>query len=87
MDLITHESTVILLHEGDYKAKVTLPISVVESYFEDLNKKGKGSYVFEHNVIAGLVGANEGFEDSGFNRNAQRKGEFMYPALVKAIGE
>lgn len=83
LDLITHESTVILLHEGDYKAKVTLPISVVESYFEDLNKKGKGSYVFERNVIAGLVGANEGFEDSGFNRNAQRKGEFMYPGLSK----
>ena len=45
LDLITHESTVILLHEGDYKAKVTLPIVVVESYFEDLDKKGKGSYL------------------------------------------
>ena len=83
LDLITHESTVILLHEGDYKAKVTLPISVVESYFEDLNKKGKGSYVFEHNVIAGLVGANEQVEDSGFNRNDQRKGEFKYPGISK----
>ena len=83
LDLITHESTVILLHEGDYKAKVTLPISVVESYFEDLNKKGKGSYVFEHNVIAGLVGANEGVEESGFNKNAQRKGEFMYSGISK----
>ena len=83
LDLITHESTVILLHEGDYKAKVTLPISVVESYFEDLNKKGKGSYVFEHNVIAGLVGANERVEDSGFNKKAQRQGEFMYPGLSK----
>lgn len=83
LDLITHESTVILLHEGDYKAKVTFPISVVESYFEDLNKKGKGSYVFERNVIAGLVGANEGFEDSGFNRNDQRKGEFKYPGISK----
>ena len=83
LDLITHESTVILLHEGDYKAKVTLPISVVESYFEDLNKKGKGSYIFEHNVIAGLVGANEQVEDSGFNRNDQRKGEFKYPGISK----
>lgn len=83
LDLITHESTVILLHEGDYKAKVTLPISVVESYFEDLNKKGKGSYVFEHNVIAGLVGANERVEESGFNRNDQRKGEFKYPGISK----
>ena len=83
LELITHESTVILLHEGDYKAKVTLPISVVESYFEDLDKKGKGSYVFERNVIAGLVGANEGFEDSGFNRNDQRKGEFKYPGISK----
>lgn len=83
LDLITHESTVILLHEGDYKAKVTLPISVVESYFEDLDKKGKGSYVFEHNVVAGLVGANERVEDLGFNRNDQRKGEFMYPGLSK----
>ena len=83
LDLITHESTIILLHEGDYKAKVTLPISVVESYFEDLNKKGKGSYVFEHNVIAGLVGANEGVEESGFNRNDQRKGEFKYPGISK----
>ena len=83
LDLITHESTIILLHEGDYKAKVTLPISVVESYFEDLNKKGKGSYVFEHNVIAGLVGANEGVEESGFNRNDQRKGEFKYSGISK----
>ena len=83
LDLITHESTIILLHEGDYKAKVTLPISVVESYFEDLNKKGKGSYVFEHNVIAGLVGANEGVEDLGFYRNDQRKGEFKYPGISK----
>ena len=83
LDLITHESTVILLHEGDYKAKVTLPISVVESYFEDLDKKGKGSYVFDRYAIAGLVGANERVEDSGFYKNAQRKGEFMYPGISK----
>lgn len=83
LDLITHESTVILLHEGDYKAKVTLPISVVESYFEDLDKKGKGSYVFDRYAIAGLVGANERVEDSGFNKKAQRQGEFMYPGLSK----
>lgn len=83
LDLITHESTIILLHEGDYKAKVTLPISVVESYFEDLNKKGKGSYVFDRYAIAGLVGANERVEDSGFNKKAQRQGEFMYPGLSK----
>ena len=83
LDLLTHESTVILLHEGDYKAKVTLPIAVVESYFEDLDKKGKGSYVFEHSVTAGLVGANERVEDSGFNKKAQRKGEFMYSGISK----
>ena len=83
LELITHESTVILLHEGDYKAKVTLPISVVESYFEDLDKKGKGSYVFDRYAIAGLVGANERVEDSGFNKKAQRQGEFMYPGLSK----
>lgn len=83
LDLITHESTVILLHEGDYKAKVTLPISVVESYFEDLDKKGKGSYIFDRHAIAGLVGANERVEDSGFNKNAQRKGEFMYSGISK----
>lgn len=83
LDLITHESTVILLHEGDYKAKVTLPISVVESYFEDLNKKGKGSYVFDRYAIAGLLGANERVEDSGFNKKAQRQGEFMYPGISK----
>lgn len=83
LDLITYESTVILLHEGDYKAKVTLPISVVESYFEDLDKKGKGSYVFDRYAIAGLVGANERVEDSGFNKKAQRQGEFMYPGISK----
>ena len=83
LDLITHESTIILLHEGDYKAKVTLPISVVESYFEDLDKKGKGSYVFDRYAIAGLVGVNERVEDSGFNKKAQRQGEFMYPGISK----
>ena len=83
LDLITHESTVILLHESDYKAKVTLPISVVESYFEDLDKKGKGSYVFDRYAIAGLLGANVRVEDSGFNKKAQRQGEFMYPGLSK----
>lgn len=83
LDLITHESTVILLHEGDYKAKVTLPISVVESYFEDLDKKGKGSYIFDRHAIAGLVGANERVEDSGLNKNAQRQGEFIYPGISK----
>lgn len=83
LDLITHESTIILLHEGDYKAKVTLPISVVESYFEDLDKTGKGSYIFDRHAIAGLVGANERVEDSGFNKNAQRQGEFIYPGISK----
>lgn len=83
LELITHESTVILLHEGDYKAKVTLPISVVESYFEDLDKKGKGAYVFDRYAIAGLLVANERVEDSGFNKKAQRQGEFMYPGLSK----
>ena len=83
LELITHESTVILLHEGDYKAKVTLPISVVESYFVDLDKKGKGLYVFDRHAIAGLVGANEQVEDSGFNKKAQRQGEFMYSGISK----
>ena len=83
LELITHESTVILLHEGDYKAKVTLPISVVESYFEDLDKKGKGAYVFDRYAIAGLLVANERVEDSGFNKKAQRQGAFMYPGLSK----
>lgn len=71
------------MHEGDYKAKVTLPISVVESYFVDLDKKGKGLYVFDRHAIAGLVGANEQVEDSGFNKKAQRQGEFMYSGISK----
>ena len=78
------KSTVIFIcTKGDYKAKVTLPISVVESYFVDLDKKGKGLYVFDRHAIAGLVGANEQVEDSGFNKKAQRQGEFMYSGISK----
>lgn len=83
LDLISYESTVILLHEGDYKAKMTVPISVVGGYFKNFDKKNVESYVIEKNVFAGLIGAAKKVDDEAIYKTAQRKGEFMYPGISK----
>ena len=87
LDLITHESTVILLHEGDYKAKVTLPISVVESYFEDLDKKGKGSYILIVMLLRGQQVLMNELKIQDLIKKLNGKGNSSIQALVKAIGE
>ena len=39
MDISSHESTVILLHEGDHRAKMTVPIVVTGSFYKDAHQK------------------------------------------------
>lgn len=83
LDLISYESTVVLLHEGDYKAKMTVPISVVDGYLKKIDKETTGSYVVEKNVVAGLIGTTKKVENEAIYKTAQRKGEFMYPGISK----
>ena len=45
LDLISYESTVVMLHEGDYKAKMTVPISVVDGYLKKIDKETTGLYI------------------------------------------
>ena len=38
-DISSHESTVILIHEGDHRAKMTVPIVVTGSFYKDAHQK------------------------------------------------
>ena len=83
LDLISYESTIVMLHEGDYKAKMTVPISVVDGYLKKIDKETIGAYVGEKNVVAGLVGTTKKVENESIYKTAQRKGEFIYPGISK----
>ena len=84
MDISSHESTVILLHEGDHRAKMTVPIVVTGSFYKDAHQKNEvSSFVVESSVIAGLVSSSESFVDDTVYKSAKQKGAFNYPGITK----
>ena len=84
MDISSHESTVILLHEGDHRAKMTVPIVVTGSFYKDAHQKNEvSSFAVESSVIAGLVSSSESFVDDAVYKSAKQKGTFNYPGITK----
>ena len=84
MDISSHESTVILLHEGDHRAKMTVPIVVTGSFYKDAHQKNEASsFAAESSVVAGLVSSSESFVDDGAYKSAKQKGAFNYPGITK----
>ena len=84
MDISSHESTVILLHEGDHRAKMTVPIVVTGSFYKDAHKKNEvSSFATESSVIAGIVSSSESFVDDTVYKSAKQKGAFNYPGITK----
>lgn len=84
MDISAHESTVILLHEGDHRAKMTVPIVVTRSFYKDAHKKNEvSSFVAESSVVAGLASSSESFVDDAAYKTAKQKGAFNYPGITK----
>ena len=84
MDISSHESTVILLHEGDHRAKMTVPIVVTRSFYKEDHKKNEvSSFAAESSVVAGLVSSSESFVDDAVYKSAKQKGVFNYPGITK----
>ena len=84
MDISSHESTVILLHEGDHRAKMTVPIVVTGSFYKEAHKKNEvSSFAAESSVVAGLVSSSESFVDDAAYKSAKQKGAFNYPGITK----
>jgi len=84
MDISSHESTVILLHEGENRAKMTVPIVVTGSFYKDDHQKNEvSSFAVESSVIAGLVSSSESFVDDAVYKSAKQKGTFNYPGITK----
>ena len=84
MDISSHESTVILLHEGDHRAKMTVPIVVTRSFYKEAHKKNEvSSFAAESSVVAGLVSSSESFVDDAAYKSAKQKGAFNYPGITK----
>ena len=80
MDISSHESTVILLHEGEHRAKMTVPIGVTGSFYK---KDGIASFAGENSAITGLVSSSESFVDDAAYKSAKQKGAFNYPGITK----
>ena len=56
MDISSHESTVILLHEGEHRAKMTVPIGITGSFYKESHKKdGIASFAGETVLLLGLL--------------------------------
>ena len=84
MDISSHESTVILLHEGEHRAKMTVPIVVTRSFYKEAHKKNEASsFAAESSVVAGLVSSSESFVDDGAYKSAKQKGAFNYSGITK----
>ena len=84
MDISAHESTVILLHEGEHRAKMTVPIGVTGSFYKEYHKKdGISSFAGENSAITGLVSFSESFVDDAAYKSAKQKGAFNYPGITK----
>ena len=84
MDISSHESTVILLHEGDHRAKMTVPIVVTRSFYKEAHKKNEvSSFSAESSVVAALISSSESFVDDAAYKSAKQKGSFNYPGITK----
>ena len=84
MDISSHESTVILLHEGEHRAKMTVPIGVTGSFYKESHKKdGIAYFAGENSAITGLVSSSESFVDDVAYKSAKQKGAFNYPGITK----
>ena len=81
MDLLSHDSTVILLHEKGYNAKLTAPIRTVEGIVTPLKREDITSFAIDHYAMASLSGTTETPEQAFNESSAERKGTFTYPGI------
>ena len=84
MDISSHESTVILIHEDKHQAKVTVPIVVTAGMYRLSNdKKEISSIVFESSALAAFISSNRRLVDDPHYKSAKQKGSFNYPGITK----
>ena len=84
MDISSHESTVILIHEGEHQAKITVPIVVTAGMYSLSNdKKEISSIVFESSALAAFISSNKRLVDDPHYKSAKQKGSFNYPGITK----
>lgn len=84
MDISSHESTVILIHEGEHQAKMTVPIVVTAGMYRiSNNKKEISSIVFESSALAAFISSNKRLVDDPHYKSAKQKGAFNYPGITK----
>ena len=84
MDISSHESTVILIHEGEHQAKITVPIVVTAGMYSLFNdKKEISSIVFESSALAAFISSNKRLVDDPHYKSAKQKGSFNYPGITK----
>lgn len=84
MDISSHESTVILIHEGEHQAKITVPIVVTAGMYSLSNdKKEISSIVFESSALAAFISSNRRLVDDPHYKSAKQKGFFNYPGITK----
>lgn len=84
MDISSHESTVILIHEGEHQAKMTVPIVVTAGMYRiSNNKKEISSIVFESSALAAFISSNKRLVDDPHYKSAKQKGSFNYPGITK----
>ena len=76
MDLLSHDSTVILLHEKGYNAKLTAPIRTVEGIVTPLKREDITSFAIDRYAMASLSGTTETPEQAFNESSAERKGTF-----------
>ncbi len=81
MDLLSHDSTVILLHEKGYNAKLTAPIRTVEGIVTPLKREDITSFAIDRYAMASLSGTTETPEQAFNESSAGRKGTFIYPGI------
>lgn len=81
MDLLSHDSTVILLHEKGYNAKLTAPIRTVEGIVTPLKREDITSFAIDRYAMASLSGTTETPEQAFSESSAERKGTFTYPGI------
>ena len=77
MDISAHESTVILLHEGEHRAKMTVPIGVTGSFIRNTHKRmGYLLFPLKAVLLLGLLVLVESFVDDTVYTSAKTKGCF-----------
>lgn len=81
MDLIVHETAVVLLHDDRNNIRASVPGLLLASKYYPKRSDGERLSIVRENSIFFAIGTKPNYDDALGKLKSERKGEFIYPGI------